>query len=1015
MYEKFFCYKKKYSNQLSKRYISYEVLINSAKKRLEKDTVDYSHKYSQNEIFNIDFEKIKENSEIIKKKLKSEFGTNLNNSYDILNKKKNYYKMLKNKLFVWNGVWSNFDLFYKDKNRIKYKIRNHYTKSFIRPFLKPILDINYYMPKLDLFYSNTLFNDNDIEKPKYKNVCLDIDKILNHMKDNNNNNNDNIINEYSFMNDSKQEDKKVIEKEEENKYDCCLVKVTHHIKGYFLLREQDILFRMDKSNKNNKNEENEENDKKEMDDSYDDIKQTCFGSYLAGFPKDKDFFYLSISFNKITLMFKRIYYYRDNCLEIFTTYNKSYYFKFKTMEIRNNIYKTILAKLDNKINNKSLESIVNDWKNYTMSNYELLLLLNIYSDRSYKDLTQYPVLPWIFSNYKSKTLNEKEFFKNADFDESLYRDLTLPLGMITTGDDGARKEEYINNLQYLSKNFNNDILPNSFILEEQPYNYGSHYSNPLYVNNFLTRIFPFSIIYIEIQGDKFDDPDRLFIEVSNSYYCSTTQRGDVRELIPEFYSLPEIYYNINNFDLGKRKNEEKVSNVKCPEWSGDNPFKFLTILNTALESDYVSQNINNWIDLIFGYKQRGRESEKANNIYKLNCYVDLVPIDKMNREEKTYYFRYSEFGICPRQIFKKPFEKREKHKKYKELIEKNLTIISFGINDDKKDKKNDNANDKINDNKKIVGIFLIEKREIKILFDDFTGIDLRKEKNKDNFSKCVKYHFNYGHGLIINDILLGNAKLNIENIPFVLYNNNQFLIEGGFINGEIVISDLNNLKGYLLFNNYDHSPVIDIQINKEENLVIMGNLIGNIYLYTINADYLLDFKKKISIHSQKINSIFISDELNAFISSSKDNYVNIFTLPSCKVIHSLFIEEPEFALLSSRPLAVSIIYSNKNKKLMIYSVNGNFVTEMEIAKKPECPLIYTDKYFRDHLIFVNNGAIFIYSLPYLENINKIQLIEENKYHEFDLFIKCYQNKSNNSENLFACDRNEMKIYIIGDN
>ena len=226
---------------------------------------------------------------------------------------------------------------------------------------------------------------------------------------------------------------------------------------------------------------------------------------------------------------------------------------------------------------------------------------------------------------------------------------------------------------------------------------------------------------------------------------------------------------------------------------------------------------------------------------------------------------------------------------------------------------------------------------------------------------------------------------------------------------------MNNLKGYLLFNNYDHSPVIDIQINKEENLVIMGNLIGNIYLYTINSDYLLDFKKKINIHSQKINSIFISDELNAFISSSKDNYVNIFTLPSCKVIHSLFIEEPEIALLSSRPLAVSIIYSSKNKKIMIYSVNGNFVTEMEIAKKPECPIIYTDKYFIDHLIFVNNGAIFIYSLPYLENINKIQLIEENKYHEFDLLIKCYQNKSNNSENLFACDRNEMKIYIIGDN
>lgn len=33
----------------------------------------------------------------------------------------------------------------------------------------------------------------------------------------------------------------------------------------------------------------------------------------------------------------------------------------------------------------------------------------------------------------------------------------------------------------------------------------------------------------------------------------------------------------------------------------------------ALESDYVSDNLNHWIDLIFGYKQRGDEAIKANN------------------------------------------------------------------------------------------------------------------------------------------------------------------------------------------------------------------------------------------------------------------------------------------------------------------------------------------------------------------------------------------------------------------
>lgn len=33
----------------------------------------------------------------------------------------------------------------------------------------------------------------------------------------------------------------------------------------------------------------------------------------------------------------------------------------------------------------------------------------------------------------------------------------------------------------------------------------------------------------------------------------------------------------------------------------------------ALESEYVSCNLNHWIDLIFGYKQRGEDAIAADN------------------------------------------------------------------------------------------------------------------------------------------------------------------------------------------------------------------------------------------------------------------------------------------------------------------------------------------------------------------------------------------------------------------
>ena len=71
--------------------------------------------------------------------------------------------------------------------------------------------------------------------------------------------------------------------------------------------------------------------------------------------------------------------------------------------------------------------------------------------------------------------------------------------------------------------------------EKIPYVFGSHFSNPAYVSRCLTRLFLFTLTAIEIHT--FDALDRLFINLNKTFDSVTSQKNDLREIIPEFFFL----------------------------------------------------------------------------------------------------------------------------------------------------------------------------------------------------------------------------------------------------------------------------------------------------------------------------------------------------------------------------------------------------------------------------------------------------------------------------------------------
>lgn len=59
---------------------------------------------------------------------------------------------------------------------------------------------------------------------------------------------------------------------------------------------------------------------------------------------------------------------------------------------------------------------------------------------------------------------------------------------------------------------------------------------------------------------------------------------------------------------------QRVGDVELPPWAR-NPRDFVRKMRRALESPNVSRRLHLWIDLIFGYKQRGKAAAEADNIF----------------------------------------------------------------------------------------------------------------------------------------------------------------------------------------------------------------------------------------------------------------------------------------------------------------------------------------------------------------------------------------------------------------
>ena len=227
------------------------------------------------------------------------------------------------------------------------------------------------------------------------------------------------------------------------------------------------------------------------------------------------------------------------------------------------------------------------------------------------------------------------------------------------------------------------------LLDFPPHLYPIHFSAQGHILYYLHR--KAHEYHLRLQQGVLDCANRLFYSVDECYNAATHSLSDVKELIPEFFSgNGDFLANIGAQWMGRRTGGERVSGVVLPGWANNSPELFVVGHRLALESERVSKMIPKWIDIIYGYKARGKEAAESSNLFHPLSYPGYIDFDTLRTllgiaspksnaglsgisntnidasllEELWGLWNASvghvyEFGVMPEQLFQEPHPERE--------------------------------------------------------------------------------------------------------------------------------------------------------------------------------------------------------------------------------------------------------------------------------------------------------------------------------------------------------------------
>ena len=660
--------------------------------------------------------------------------------------------------------------------------------------------------------------------------------------------------------------------------------------------------------------------------------------------------------------------------EIYVKNGKSYLFNFLTTKeydsfMKNFILKTKLKNLIRKKDFLSEKSIFyEEWTKGLIPNYDYILLVNRYSSRSFNDPTQYYIFPWILNDYRSLETftNKGKIFEMAfkqlsimkeEMDEPFANNVKKNVNQIQQLPeikDLLKEEKYanlenklreksinidtyysilkdiINNVKRQLRDFSYPIsqqtvekrnISKSKYLEDEeegfhfPVHSGCHYSNSAYIYFYLMRQQPYDNLIVRLQEYNLENTNRCFVSIS-TLQDITSGGGDNRELIPEFFTRIEYFFNLN-CDYYGILDIKKINLDDCNMdifTKGDNHslstyVHFILQHKFLLNSRIVGHYINQWFDIIFGVNQLPPEK---NRIDSCNIFSKITYEQKTNLERKLEKNLKKE-GITEKEIFSK----------IRLCVSQ---LVNFGITPTQ--------------------VFHIPHDELKL-----SNKKTAENNKEDNNIEDINEEFEENEMDI--ESLIQNLRTENTNSLIKNFGNPLYFSINPSINKIFIYNDRDKLIIYdcQLFNiiNFNYSGLLDLNY-KPENAHIFytpDNFIYQIKYGFSSFDKKISYNLNNSIDNKDIFHTYYYDNINYLLFKNNINKTNDsvenFKLITCRHIDSSFqIHYLKFKM-------------NKSKKKELDEKIFTFLSEDFISS---CCCVSSDKF----ILGLNNGKLIYYMM-----------------------------------------------------